>query len=77
MRGFLRDGQMITTRVSDEFEGCDYNKVYNLDNGLLFQCASYHYHYAYRPEVKIFVVSGRKPIVSIAGDEYRGQLFRK
>lgn len=77
MDGTLHDGQVITTRVSDDFDGCDYDKVYNLDNGLLFQCSSYHYHYAYRPEVKIMIIDGRKPTVLIAGYEYRGQLFRK
>ncbi len=74
--GYLHDGSVYRTNVSDEFEGCDYDKVYKLDNGLLFQCSTYNYHYAYRPEVKIFVIEGRSPVVFIDGDEYDGTLFR-
>lgn len=77
MSGILHEGNVVTTHVSDDFEGCDYDKVYNLDNGLLFQCMSYHYHYAYHPEVKIILIRDRKPVVIIEGDEYGGQLFRK
>ncbi len=77
VEGYLHDGQVFRTKVSDEFEGCDYDKVYQLDNGLLFQCRTYHFHYAYRPDVRITVVDGRRPIVTIDGDDYRGELFRR
>jgi hypothetical protein len=62
--------------ISDEFEGCDFNKIYRLDNGLLFECATFSYSYAYRPEVKIFLIEGRNPTVFIDGEEYDGILFR-
>ena len=74
--GYVHDGSVYTTNISDEFEGCEYDKMYRLDNGLLFQCRTYHYHYAYRPEVKIFVIEGRPPVVFIDGDKYDGTLFR-
>lgn len=47
-----KDGYAVVlqTNISDDFEGCDYDKYYKLDNGMVFKCNSYHYHYAYRPE---------------------------
>jgi len=74
--GYLHDGSVYRTNISDDFEGCDCDKVYMLDNGLLFQCSTYRYHYSYRPEVAIFVIHGRRPVVFIDGDEYSGTLFR-
>lgn len=76
VRAHLHDGSVYKTHISGDFEGCDFDSVYTLDNGLLFQCATYHYHYAYRPAVTIFVIEGRAPVVIIDGDEYDGTLFR-
>ncbi|RJT36224.1 hypothetical protein D3227_21230 [Mesorhizobium waimense] len=73
---YLHDGSVFTTHVADEFDGCDNDKIYKLDNGILFQCNTYHYHYAYRPEVKIFVIKGRTPIVFIDGEQYNGTLLK-
>jgi hypothetical protein len=72
----LHNGSVVTTHISDDFEGCDFDKVYRLDNGLLFECATYRYQYAYRPEVKIFVIEGRSPVVFIRGRQYNGTLYR-
>jgi hypothetical protein len=72
----LYNGSVVRTYVSDEFEGCDFDKVYKLDNGLLFQCADYRYEYAYHPKVKIFFIEGRSPVVEIAGHVYAGTLFK-
>ena len=72
----LVDGQITRTNVSDEFEGCDWDKRYNLDNGLIFVCSTYSYSYSYRPEVLIVTPSGRNPIVYIDGEEYDGTLYR-
>ena len=72
----LVDGQITRTNVSDEFEGCDWDKRYNLDNGLIFVCSTYSYSYSYRPEVLIVSPSGGNPIVYIDGEEYAGTLYR-
>ena len=72
----LHRGSVYETNISDEFEGCDYDKVYRLDNGLIFQCSTYSYSYSYRPEVKILIIDGRSPVVFIDGEEYDGTLYR-
>lgn len=73
----IRDGSFVKTRVSDTFEGCDYDKKIKLDNGLIFVCRSYGYSYAYRPEVMIISVSGGAPQVYIKGKQYNGTLYRR
>jgi hypothetical protein len=72
----LHNGTIYKTWVSGEFNGCDFDKVYRLDNGLIFQCAEFRYTYAYHPAVKIFVVEGRDPIVQINNKKYSGKLFK-
>ena len=76
VNGYINDGSVYKTNISDDFEGCDFYRLYALDNGLLFQCHTYYYHYAYRPDVEIFVIKGRPPVILIDGDEYEGTLFR-
>lgn len=72
----VEEGQIVRTRVSDDFEGCDHSKFISFDNGLVFECATYHYHYAYRPEVLIVVrKSGYQ--VYIHGYLYRGTLYKR
>jgi hypothetical protein len=46
------------THVSDEFEGCDYDKKIVLDNGWVLTCNTYHYYYAYHPAVAILTKPG-------------------
>jgi hypothetical protein len=70
--GTLYKGAPTVTHVTGAFEGCDYDRFITLDNGLLFKCRTYHYHYAYRPEVIIF-----GSMVSIAGTKYNGELYRQ
>lgn len=73
----LSNGSVVTTKVVDEFEGCDFDKRYEFDNGLIFVCQSYAYSYAYRPDVQITIPEAGSPIVSIKGKVYRGQLYKK
>lgn len=70
-------GAVLRTRVEDTFEGCEYDKRIPLSNGLIFVCRTYHYHYAYRPEVLIMkhVQNGDLKVV-IDDDEYAGTLIR-
>jgi hypothetical protein len=72
--GYIHDGSVHSTYISDEFEGCDFDKVYTLDNGLIFQCNTYSYTYSYRPKVKVFIINGRRPIIFIGGKKYSGTL---
>lgn len=62
--------------MNGSFSGCEFNKMIALLNGLLFQCQTYHYHYAYSPEVMI-IVRGRNYTVYIDGDGYNGTLFKQ
>ena len=73
----LSRGTMITTNVVEEFEGCDFDRQYALDNGLIFVCQTYSYSYAYRPQVQIAIPENGTPVVIIKGKVYRGQIFRK
>jgi hypothetical protein len=45
LEDFARDGYAVVdeTNVSNEFEGCDYDKRYALDNGLVFVCQTYSF----------------------------------
>lgn len=44
------------SRISDDFEGWDGDKVYELDNGTKWELTSYRYryHYSYRPRARIW-----------------------
>ena len=56
--------------IEGSFEGCDYDKVYELTNGQFLICSSYGYAYAYRPEV--YEISGGR--ILIGGEEYSGRI---
>ncbi len=43
------------TYVDGEFEGADYDKVVQLENGMIFKFQDYSYSYSYRPETVVFV----------------------
>lgn len=45
------------TQVTDEFEGCDFDRTIRFDNGWEMRCNTYFYSYAYRPDAVIFVKS--------------------
>lgn len=58
------------TRVDGDFEGCDYDKTIKMMNGWMLNCSSYHYHYAYSPEVAIFTKDiGRGYLVKMVVDD--------
>ena len=73
----LHNGSVIKTKVDGEFNGCDYDKKINLQNGLVFVCSSYEYKYSYSPEVMIYFVESNKPQVFIKGKKYNGTLYKK
>lgn len=50
--------------IADEFDGCEYGKLYELLEGLILECQEYNYFYDYMPRV---IASGREVI--IIGDE--------
>lgn len=56
--------------ISDEFEGCDFGKVYALDDGRVLVCNGYSYSYSYRPEVIVLDQS----TVLIDGNEYQARV---
>ena len=39
---------------SDNYEGCDYDRVLLFNDGSGVKCTSYSYHYAYNPDAFIF-----------------------
>ena len=41
------------TNVVGEFEGADFDKLVELDNGMIFRFQEYNYTYAYRPSCTI------------------------
>tara|TARA_Y100001934_G_scaffold46897_1_gene56713 strand:+ start:357 stop:824 length:468 start_codon:yes stop_codon:yes gene_type:complete len=73
---YLHNGSVIETRVSDDFEGCDFDKRIEFVNGLTFVCSTYSYTYSFMPRVKIMMISGRSPEVYIGGKKYRGTLYK-
>lgn len=77
VRAKLHNGNIAKTRIDGVFEGCEIGKLYPLENGLIFECQTYHYAYAYRPEVLIITVLGKRPVVMINGRKYEGNLLRR
>ena len=55
--GRIVDGEMYTTQIDGEWEGCDFDS-HKLINGFILQCNSYFYEYAYMPSVEIIIVEG-------------------
>ena len=43
------------TQVDGEFEGCDFDKKITFLNGMILECATYDYFYAFMPTAVIFV----------------------
>lgn len=71
-------GVLEDTSVTGEYQGCEYGRQIELMNGLIFQCTSYNYHYAYSPEVLILksVKTGALKVL-IDRDEADGTLYRR
>lgn len=40
--------------VLGEFEGADFEKQVELDNGMVFEFNEYHYTYSYRPSAEVY-----------------------
>ena len=55
-----------TSSISGTFDGCDWDKTYELMDGRTLVCRCYRYHYAYAP--KVIVIDSTT--VLIDGDEY-------
>lgn len=54
-RNELRAYTLIAeTNVVSDFEGSDFDKLVELDNGMIFRFQSYSYHYAYRPLAYVY-----------------------
>lgn len=64
------------TKIEGEFNGCEYGKRYELDNGLVFVCREYNYSYDYYPDVYILknVRSGALKVV-VEDEEFDGDLY--
>ncbi len=45
------------TQVEDEFEGCDFDRRIEFDNGLTLTCSTFSYTYSFRPDAVIFFKS--------------------
>lgn len=45
------------TNISEEFNGCDFDKRIQFDNGWVLTCSEYSYSYSYHPDAVIFVKS--------------------
>jgi hypothetical protein len=51
----------IEAHIDGEFKGWTGETIYKLRNGQIWQQATYHYHYAYAPEVTIYsTVEGKR-----------------
>lgn len=63
------EGTTIETRVSGEWNGCDFdeNNLHRLMNGLILMCHTYFYEYAYMPEVIITVINNDVHSIAING----------
>jgi hypothetical protein len=69
---------ILETNISDDFEGCDYDKCYKLDNGAIFKCNHYSYHYAYHPEFYALqhIRTGAIKYI-IDNEEFSGNLYKR
>ena len=70
-------GAIEKTQVNGDYQGCDFNRQIPLMDGLIFQCMSYSYHYAFMPEVLILkhVTNGSLKVL-IDGEEVTGTLYK-
>jgi hypothetical protein len=62
-------GEIYT--IEDEFDGCEYGKIYPLTNGKFMRCDSYKYFYRYRPKV---VADGYK-VLAVGERDVRGTIL--
>ncbi len=45
---------LVSSNVTADFEGADFAKLVELDNGMIFRFREYKYTYSYRPDVIVF-----------------------
>ena len=62
-------GEIYT--IEDEFDGCEYGKIYPLTNGKFMRCDSYKYFYRYRPKV---LADGYK-VLAVGEQDVRGTIL--
>ena len=74
--GYVHNRSVTNTLIDGTFDGCEYDKPYDLLNELVFVCRTYSYSYSYSPEVKIFSFAGGTTII-IDGEEYDGTLYQR
>ena len=72
----IKEGSILKTNVAGTFEGCNFDVRINFDNGLIFACQTYKYHYAYRPAVEIVWIDGSYTVY-IDKDKYDGTLYKQ
>ncbi len=66
------------TKVDGDFEGCEYDKIINLKNNLLFECKVSRIGIGLNPRVYIMRHYRTGDIKVIIKDrEYRGKLWKK
>ncbi len=56
--------------IEDEFDGCEFDKVYALSNGQFFVCGEYQYFYEYRPRV----IAVDNKVVVVGDEEMTGRI---
>jgi hypothetical protein len=66
----------MKTKVIGDFEGCEFDKIIAFDNDLVFQCRTYSYTYAYKPDVTIVTRSSGYEVF-IHGKKYSGTLYHR
>ena len=56
--------------IEDDFDGCEYGKIYPLTNGQYLRCEQYKYFYKYRPKV----IADDRKVIAINEREVRGTI---
>lgn len=54
---------IASSKVVGDFEGADYDKLVELDNGMIFRFKEYKYRYRYRPTAIVFAFPYSESIV--------------
>lgn len=54
----------------DDFEGCEFNRILEIDYNQAVRCTEYSYSYAYNPEI-VVLTRGTDAIACIDDDEYQ------
>ena len=57
----------VNGKKGESFEGCEYGKIIVFTDNRVLHCATYHYHYAYRPTAVI--LSNGSQVKMVVDDE--------